>query len=69
MLNNNNKFKFKKEFRPEELSQKAYIIYSNSDFVFYQDGEKYYYADNNRDNPSELGTIESVNDFLESMSE
>lgn len=65
----NKKDLIKKEFRPEELSAEAFEVYSNSDFVFYQDGEKYYYADNNRDNPSELGTLENVISFLESMSE
>ena len=64
----NKKDLIKKEFRPEELSKKAFEVYSNSDFVFYEYNNKYYYADNSRETPIELGTIESVESFLIALS-
>ena len=65
MLNMKN---YKKEFSPDKLSAKAFEIYSNSDFVFYEYNNKYYYADNSRETPIELGTIESVESFLIALS-
>ncbi len=63
-----NLFKFKKEFSPNELSTEAFEAYSNSDFVFYEYNDKYYYADNNRETPVELGTIDDVEQFLITLS-
>lgn len=68
MLNSKNMKNYKKEFSPDELSAEAFETYSNSGFVFYEYDNKYYYADNNRDTPTELGNIESVESFLVSLS-
>lgn len=68
MLNNKNMKNYKKEFSPDELSAEAFETYSNSDFVFYEYDNKYYYADNNRETPSEIGTIEDVEQFLIALS-
>lgn len=47
-----------------ELSKKALEVYSNSSFVFYKNGDTFFYADNSRDNFHELGSIEDVESFL-----
>lgn len=47
-----------------ELSEKAFKVYSNSDFTFYKDGETFYGAYNPNETPFELGNIEGVENFL-----
>lgn len=47
-----------------ELSEKAFAVYSNSDFTFYKDGDSFYMAYNSVEEPSELGTLEDVEEFL-----
>ena len=57
------------EFREYDLTEKAFEVYSNSDFAFWKDRTgKYYVADNQKADPHELGTIDDVNDFLEAFS-
>ena len=60
----------KYEFREYELSEKAFDVYSNSDYDFYEnsDGE-FFVADNAKSNPFivGIGTLNDVNDFLETF--
>lgn len=53
----------------DELTEKAYAVYSDSSFTFYKDGERFFVADNPSSAPVELGTIKDVNEFLESFAE
>lgn len=57
------------EFSSQELTEKAFVVYSDSSFTFYHDGERFFVADNPYCAPVELGTIEDVNEFLESFAE
>lgn len=53
-----------------ELTEKAFAVYSDSDFTFYKDDAgTFYYGLNQNDKPSELGTIEDVNELLEQFAE
>lgn len=54
-----------------ELTEKAFDVYSNSDFVFYKDNTgKFWKADNqNADTDVEIGTIKDVIDFLEQFAD
>ena len=55
----------RKEFRPEELTEKAFDVYSNSDFEFYTEKDEYFVAYNANDtHPQKLGTIDDVESFL-----
>ena len=57
----------KHEFRENELSEKAFEVYSNSDFVFYTDnGYTFYASDNVHDTPDVVGngTLQDVEEFL-----
>ncbi len=47
-----------------DLSEKAFEIYSNSDFVFYKDSDTFYASYNSSEEPFELGSIEDVESFL-----
>lgn len=47
-----------------ELSEKAFEIYSNSSITFWKDGDTFYYGFNQNDTPNELGTLEDVEEFL-----
>lgn len=47
-----------------ELSEKAFKVYSNSDFTFWKKGETFYYGFSQNDTPNELGTLEDVENFL-----
>lgn len=52
--------------KSNELSSKAFDVYADSSFVFYQDiNGNYYYADNQKADPVFMGDISNVNDFLE----
>ena len=58
----------KKEFREYDLSEKAFNVYSNSDFVFYENsGGLFFASDNGISEPFIVGngTLKDVNDFLE----
>lgn len=54
-----------------ELTEKAFYVYSNSDFAFYKDNAgTFWKADNqNADPDAEIGTLEDVIDFLEQFAE
>lgn len=52
-----------------ELTEKAFDVYSDSSFVFWRMGETFFYSDNPNSEKVELGTLEDVNDFLESFAE
>lgn len=52
-----------------ELSEKAFGVYSNSDFTFYKDGDTFYGAYNSSEDPFELGGLEDVETFLMGFSD
>ena len=52
-----------------ELTEKAFAVYSDSSFTFYNDGERFFVADNPSSAPVEIGTNKDVNEFLESFAE
>lgn len=54
-----------------ELTEKAFDVYSNSYFVFYKDNAgTFWKADNQSADPDiEIGTIREVIDFLEQFAE
>lgn len=54
----------KYEFREHELSEKAFGVYSDSDFTFYKKDGVFYMGYNPKETPSELGTLEDVENFL-----
>lgn len=47
-----------------ELSERAFNVYSDSDFVFYKEGETFWAGYNQKEDPFELGSLEDVEDFL-----
>lgn len=47
-----------------ELSKKAFGVYSNSSFCFYKDGDTFFAAYNLAEEPFEIGGIEDVESFL-----
>lgn len=48
-----------------ELTEKAFSVYSDSNFIFWKDGDTFFYSDNPKSQKVELGTLEDVNEFLE----
>lgn len=52
-----------------ELTEKAFAVYSDSSFTFWKDAETFFYSDNPNSQKVELGTLEDVNEFLESFAE
>lgn len=53
-----------------ELTEKAMGVYSDSSFTFWKDEDgTFFYGFNSNDTPSELGTLEDVNAFLEEFAE
>ena len=57
-----------RQFREYELREKAFEIYSNSDYIFYENSNgKFFVADNVYSEPFMVlnGTLDDVNDFLE----
>lgn len=52
------------EFREWELTERAFEVYSDSDFIFYKEGETFYFADNYNSQPNEIGKLEDVEEFL-----
>ena len=49
------------EFREYELSDNAFMAYSNSDFIFYEDDNGKFFV---TDTPIELGALQDVEEFL-----
>ena len=49
----------------DELTEKAFAVYSDSSFAFWKDGDRFFYSDNPKSQKVELGTLEDVNEFLE----
>lgn len=47
-----------------DISQKAFEVYSNSDFVFYKHKDVYFVADNQNSEPYEIGLLKDVEEFL-----
>ena len=56
----------KVEFSPYDLSEKAYKVYSTSDFAFYKyyDEDCYLMAENSCAFPFEIGTLKDVEEYL-----
>ena len=52
-----------------ELTEKAFAVYSDSSFTFWKEGEIFFYSDNPDSEKVELGTLEDVNEFLEQFAE
>ena len=52
-----------------ELTEKAFQVYSDSSFTFWKDGETFFYRDNPTSEKEELGTLEDVNEFLQQFAE
>lgn len=56
----------KYEFNKNELTEKAFTVYSNSSFTFWKDANgTFYRSDNLSSEKVEVGSIEDVNEFLE----
>lgn len=56
----------KYEFNKNELTEKAFAVYSNSSFAFWKDANgTFYRSDNLNSEKVEVGSIEDVNEFLE----
>lgn len=64
-----NKHRYKKEFSPAELSEKAFAIYSDSDITFYKKEGIFWYGFNPQEDPMELGDISDVEALLLSLGE
>lgn len=47
-----------------ELTEKAFDVYANSDFCFYKENETFYCADNQNSEPYEIGTLADVEEYL-----
>lgn len=52
------------EFADYDLTEKAFEVYSNSDFRFYENNGVYYYSVGSEDEKSELGDMAAVERFL-----
>lgn len=54
------------QFTNYDLNEKAFKVYSTSDFTFYKyyDEECYLIAENNQSKPYEIGTKKDVEDYL-----
>lgn len=48
----------------DELTEKAFGVYINSDFCFYKENKTFYCADNQNSEPYEIGTLADVEEFL-----
>lgn len=59
----------KYEFNENELTKKAFQVYSNSSFTFWKDGNTFSYSDNLNSEKIELGTVADVIEFLEQFAE
>ncbi len=52
-----------------ELTEKAFQVYSDSSFTFWKEGDNFYYSDNPSSEKVELGSLEDVNEFLEQFAD
>lgn len=52
-----------------ELTEKAFRVYSDSYFAFWKDGNTFFYSDNPNSEKVELGSLEDVNEFLEQFTD
>ena len=52
-----------------ELTRKAFQVYSDSSFTFWKDGETFFYSDNPNSERVELGSLDDVNEFLEQFAD
>lgn len=59
----------KYEFNENELTKKAFQVYSNSSFTFWKDGNTFSYSDNPNSEKIELGTVADVIEFIEQFAE
>lgn len=60
----------RKQFDDTELTELAFKVYSNSSFCFWTDTNgKYFWSCSPHDYKNYLGTIQDVNEFLESWAE
>ena len=41
----------------DELTEKAFAVYSDSSFAFWKDGDRFFYSDNPKSQKVELGTL------------
>ena len=56
----------KYEFSVNELTEKAFAVYSDSSFTFWKDANgTFYRSDNLNSEKVEVGSIEDVNELLE----
>lgn len=52
-----------------ELTRKAFQVYSDSSFTFWKDGNTFFYSDNPNSERVELGSLDDVNEFLEQFAD
>lgn len=52
-----------------ELTEKAFQVYSDSSFTFWKNGDTFFYSDNLNSEKVELGSLEDVNEFLEQFAD
>ena len=52
-----------------ELTEKAFQVYSDSSFTFWKDGNTFFYSDNPSSEKVELGSREDANEFLEQFAD
>lgn len=64
-----NKHRYKREFIPSELTEKAFAVYSDSDITFYERDGVFWYGFNPQEDQMKLGTIEDVEELLLSLGE
>ena len=57
----------KVEFRPGELSDRAFTQYSGSDLYFWKDNDGVYYVGETKGTSGRVGTIEEVEEYLISL--
>ena len=54
----------KYEFSENELTEKAFSVYSNSSFQFWKEGDRFYAGCNPNEEPFEVGDLADVEEFL-----
>ena len=52
-----------------ELTEKAFQVYSDSSFTFWKNGDTFFYSDNLNSEKVEVGSMEDVNEFLEQFAD
>lgn len=52
-----------------DLTRKAFQVYSDSSFTFWKDGNTFFYSDNPNSEKVELGSLDDVNEFLEQFAD